>query len=107
MGSSGRTRPSPLCLDSTPTKSSFHFERRRLTKKTAQQVSDFAFDTLDTGFIYLDFYTPGIHVFIHSIRDNLGQLLLDFFQDIIGSCVSIITEHLIMLWVVMDTSTSL
>ena len=107
LGSSGRTRPSPLCLDNTPTKSSFHFELRGLTKQTAQQVSDFAFDTLDTGFIHLDFYTPGIHVFVHSIRYQFRQLLLDFLQDVIGSSVSIITEHLIMLWMVKNASTSL
>ena len=107
LGSSGRTRPSPLCLDNTPTKSSFDFELRGLTKQTAQQVCDFALDALDTGFIHFDFYTPGVHVSVHSFRYQLRQLLLDFLQDVIGSSVSIITEHLIMLRVVKDSSTAL
>ena len=107
MGFPERARARGLSLDNTPTKSTFHFERRILAKKTAQQVSDFVFDTLHTGLIYLDFHTSGIHVSIHSIRDKFGQLLLYFFQDIIGSSISIITEQLIMLWVVMDSSASL
>jgi len=107
LGSSGRTRARGLCLDNTPTKSTFYFELRRSTKKTTQQVCDFTLDALDTGFIYFDFYALGVHVFVHSFRYQLGQLLLDFLQDVIGSSVSVITEHLIMLRVVKDSSTAL
>ena len=107
MGFPGRTRPSPLCLDNTPTKSCFYFELRRSTKKATQQVCNFALDALHTGLIDFDFYTLGVHVAIHSLRDDLWQLLLDFFHDILSSGVSIITEHLIMLRVVKDSSTAL
>ena len=106
-GSSGRARARGLCLDNTPTKSTFYFELRRSTKKTTQQVCDFALDALHTGLIDFDFYTLGVHVAIHSLRDDLWQLLLDLLHDILSSSICIITEHLIMLRVVKDSSTAL
>ena len=107
LGSSGRARPSPLCLDNTPTKSCFHFELRGSTKETTQQVYNLVLDTLYTGFVYFDFHTLGTHVAIYSFRDDLWQLLLDLLHDILSSCISVIAKHLIMLRVVKDSSTSL
>ena len=70
LGSSGRARARGLCLDNTPTKSTFYFELRRSTKKTTQQVCDFALDALHTGLIDFDFYTLGVHVQNRTRTDN-------------------------------------
>ena len=99
-----RKRPLP---GQHPHQIDFYFELRRSTKKTTQQVCDFALDTLHTGLIDFDFYTLGVHVAIHSLRDDLWQLLLDLLHDILSSSICIITEHLIMLRVVKDSSTAL